>query len=376
MRVTKNSRLIIILAIWAVIHVFLFFHFGIVTKGEAEKYISEAQNLVNGRSLSSPNFILYSVQILLLYISLKFHLGYLFVVCVQIVFSLLATLSFYRLTTHLFHPAISFISTIWFLCNLPLHQFNVFLQTDSLFYSFTIIFSCYVLQISSLSWRRLAALTALLMLISLTRPTGVFFIPATFLYLYFRLLPRLGVRYKAVLLFTITTLFFYILNWAIGSGGELDFMLPARDERIICGVPTLPQFVQINEVKNGNSIYGLFYYITHNFNQFSRLAFQRSLAFFSLFRSHYSFFHFAYLVLLFYPAYILIVVSVKYWWKQRRLVALYIFTLVLLTWVTVILSCDDWHNRFYLTITPYLNILALPAVEKLMSKSVFNERHL
>ena len=49
-------------------------------------------------------------------------------------------------------------------------------------------------------------------------------------------------------------------------------MLPFRDERIICGVPTLPHFVDIKVSDNPNSCRGLWYYITHNFSQFIRLA--------------------------------------------------------------------------------------------------------
>ena len=146
-------------------------------------------------------------------------------------------------------------------------------------------------------------------------------------------------------------------------------MLPARDERIICGVPTLPDFVKIDESTNGNSLYGLLYYITHNFSQFVRLAFYRSIAFFGVIRPYYSSVHKIYLLLLFLPLYLMMILSLKNWMKNNPALLLYCFTLIFFTWVTVILSCDDWHNRFFLTVSPYLVVLALPAASRLAFKN-------
>jgi hypothetical protein len=365
-----NSKIIAaIIILWTIIHILLLFHFGIKTNGESIKYISEANNLIKGQGLSSPSFWMYITQIFLILTSIKLKLGYEFVVVIQLLFSLLATLSIYKLATFLFSSKIGFFATIWFLFNLPLHQFNTFLQTDSLFYSFTIIYSCYLLQVKGLSLKVVAIVLLALILLSLTRPTGLFFFPATFLYLYLRFFNSIRLSYKLVSIVIISAIFFYFLNAAVGSGGELDFMLPARDERIICGVPTLHYFVKINETENGNSLYGLFYYITHNFSQFSRLAFERSIAFFGIIRSYYSIAHKIYLILLFFPIYFMFILSIKYWIKKKPFILLYFVCLIFLTWVTVILSCDDWHNRFYLTISPYMVILALPSINRFFFKN-------
>ena len=36
----------------------------------------------------------------------------------------------------------------------------------------------------------------------------------------------------------------------------------------------------------------------------------------------------------------------------------YLLTLILLTWMTVILTCDDWNHRVFLSISPYVILLA------------------
>ena len=347
-----------------VIHIFLLYHFGIRTDGEAIKYIREANNLITQHSLSSRNFWMYITQIVLIFVSLKLSLGYEFVVGVQLLFSVLATLSFYQLVTHLFDKKTGAFAAIWFLCAVPIHQFNTFLQTDSLFYSFTIIYSCYLLRLTKLKLKVTGILLLGLIIISITRPTGLFFFPATLVYLYFKFFTRFKLSYKLAFLALVSVFFLYFLNVAIGSGGELDFMSPARDETIICGVPTLPYLAKIDEAGNANSLYGLFYYISHNLSQFLRLAFYRSVAFFGILRPYYGSVHKIYLLLLFLPMYLMVVVSLKDWIKRDRYILLYFGTLIFLTWVTVTLSCDDWHNRFFLTISPYLIVLALPGVAR------------
>jgi hypothetical protein len=155
---------------------------------------------------------------------------------------------------------------------------------------------------------------------------------------------------------------------ALGSGGELDFMLPFRDESIICGVPTRSYQADIQTSSDPNSIFGLIYYVTHNFDQFTRLAGLRSKAFLGLTRSYYSSGHNIYLILYFYPLYFLAVFSIRRWFKTNVYLLLYCFSLIFVTWSTVILTCDDWHNRFFLSIVPYIYILAIPAIKNIINK--------
>jgi hypothetical protein len=356
----------VILVVWTFVNVCLLFRFGIVTDGEAEKYIREARNLIDKGSLSSSNFRMYMTEIILIFISLKFNLGYELIVALHLLFNLIATITLYRLVSSIFLPLTGLIVTLWFLLNLPLHEFNFFLQTDSLFYSFTILFSCYLLQIEKFTLKEAVLVLLSLSLISVTRPTGLLFLPPTFLYLYFRFFNAFKLSYKLLVLMVVSVAFIYFLNEAIGSGGELDFMFTARNESIICGVPTLRYFKKITEIENGNSLYGLVYYIAHNFPQFVRLSFQRSLAFFGIVRDYYTPLHNIYIILYFFPMYIMAALSMKYWIKKNVLLLLFSFSLIFFFWVTVILSCDDWHNRFILTISPYLIVLSTPFIRRLL----------
>jgi hypothetical protein len=157
------------------------------------------------------------------------------------------------------------------------------------------------------------------------------------------------------------------MNAVIGSKGEWDFMLPYLDERIICGVPTLDHNVAIKTIPEGDSIYGLFYYIVHNFEQFSRMAFLRSKAFFGLLRSYYSTSHNIFLAAFFYPIYAAALLSLTWWVKNNGYRLLYFSALLLMTWGTTMLTCDDWHNRWFLSISPWVILTALPAITKLFA---------
>ena len=154
------------------------------------------------------------------------------------------------------------------------------------------------------------------------------------------------------------------------SGGELDFMLPFKDEQIICGVPTLSGFAEINITKNANSLYGLFYYIVHNFGQFMKMAWLRTLAFFGLYRKYYSTAHNIYLVTYFYSLDIGAFLGSYYWFKKHSYPLLYFYSIIALVWVTTMLTCDDWHNRFYLGISPYIILLSTGFIRKFLKNDL------
>jgi len=190
----------------------------------------------------------------------------------------------------------------------------------------------------------------------------------TGLYLFFRFFKAFSVPVKIGITVTATIAFLFFLNAALGSGGELDFMLPFRDENIICGVPTLPHGSNIETSDDPNSVFGLIYYITHNFGQFMRLAWLRSKAFWGLTRSYYSPGHNLYLVIYFYPVCLLALPGIRSWFKKNPDLLLYCSSLILITWGTVMLTCDDWHNRFFLSIVPYVYFLIVPVIKSITDK--------
>src|SRR5260370_8363950 len=85
-----------ILILWAFINAFFLWKDGIVTTGEAEKYIYQAQFYVNTGHLSTSNFWLYFVPLSLISLFLKFHLGFGWIIALQLFLNLAPTLYFFR----------------------------------------------------------------------------------------------------------------------------------------------------------------------------------------------------------------------------------------------------------------------------------------
>ena len=360
----------ILLLLWLLVNAFILIHRGIFLEGESAKYIGEADLFVRTGRMESANYWLYFFQIVLIAGCIKGHLSFAWIVFLQLLSNLAATGFFYRTIGYLFRNGqLAFIGTCLLLLNYFYQEFNSFLYTESFFYSFTLILSCYLIRIDSLTIRRSLTVIFLLTLICITRPTGLLFIPPAFLYLFLVFFRKMSALKKTALLMVIGLGFIFLLDMALGSGGELDFMLPFRDERIICGVPTLPGFVPIQTAGNGNSLFGLVYYILHNPAQFFRMAGLRSLAFFGLYRKYYSTGHNLYLIIYFFSVYAMTLAAVGYWLKHHLEVFCYFLSAITLTWLTVILTCDDWHNRFFLTISPFLIILSMPVLLKTLKKT-------
>lgn len=353
--------------LWLIVNAFFLWKNGMVTNGEAGKYISQAHLYLGTGRPETPNLWLYFLQIGLLALCIRLKLSLAFVMGIQLLFNLIATYCFYRTILYLFKERrVALAGTILLILNYPYQQWNTFLQTESLFYSLAVIMSCYLVHIEKLTVKKLFTTILLLAILCITRPTGLLFIPPAFIYLFLVFFRNMSTAKKTALLAFIGIGFLFLLDRVLGSGGELDFMRPFREEMIICGVPALAHSLPALTTVDGNSIYGLAYYILHNPGQFFRLAGLRTMAFFGLFRSYYSTSHNLYLVIFFSCIHVMALASIPYWIKNLLYKFYFILSIILLNWLTMILTCDDWSNRFYLSISPFLIILGMPLLLKVL----------
>jgi hypothetical protein len=142
------------------------------------------------------------------------------------------------------------------------------------------------------------------------------------------------------------------------SGGELNLMLPFIKENIICGVNTTA-YADIVILDNNASLYGLFYYIAHNPLHFLELAWLKTISFFGLIRSYYSIPHNLFLILFYYPFYVMTIFGIRNKLRNGKKDLLFFISIIFLYWFTTVLTCDDWHDRFFLTISPFLFLLGM-----------------
>lgn len=355
----KNSLLIL----WVTMQFFFLWKNGIVTSLEAVKYIDQAKLFLATGRYSSLNFLFYSVEILLIVLCMKLKISYLFLVIFQIIFNGISIICFYKLVIKLSgNLMLSFISTAYFLAFFYYHLFNTYLFTESLFFSFSVIYTWFLFTREKINIKSIVLILLFLSLLYLTRPTGIFFIPATFFFLIIKFCSKYAGRIILVSLVVACISFYFLFNFSISSGGELDFLLPYLDERVICGVPTIKEAHNFTVPMNKNSIEGLFYIITHHFRLFLKLGVQRLFAFFSIYRPYYSTFHNIIASSYFYLMYLIIIVGVKNLFLKNKAEAWFLICNIGLMAITVILSCDEWSNRFILAVMPFILLLVVISI--------------
>lgn len=371
-QVAEKKTSLLLVCCWISVQLFFLITKGITLEFEAGKYINEAYLLLNEGHLSSKNLWFYSFQILLLAAAIKTKIGFTFVYLVQLLINAASTIIFYRLCKRFSSSRAALIATLLLIFNLPLQELNVYLQTESIFVSFTIFFSYILLSLSSINKRTVLIISLCLFILSITRPNGLMIIPAALIFLYLKSIRRFSFSRQVFVAASLSIGFLYIINVALGSGGEWRFMLAFQKELVLCA--DTPYFINIKISDNPHSIEGFSYYIIHNFQQFIRLAFLKTIAFWGLCRSYFSTTHNLFLTAYFYPIYVLIALSIPYWLKKNRDVFMYLAVCILLAWFVVILTCDDVHNRFFLVLSPYLYMLSLPILQKIHTKiSATNE---
>lgn len=364
----KKYQVISLGIIWLIIQCFMLWHNGIVTDLEATKYINEANHFLSTGAYSSGNFLFYSTQILLIAFCLKLQISFLFIVIIQMLFNGLSIVCFYKLTNIISkNLVISWIATFYFLIFFYYHLYNTYLFTESLFFSLSVIYSWFLFTRKKLSLKTGIYILLFLTLLYFTRPTGIFFIPATYLFLVLKFYPRNAFKVLIVSGFFMLIALFLAFNFSLASGGEFNFLLPYLNEMTICGVPTISIPHQITIPVEKNSIQSLFYIVTHYFDLFFSLALKRLSAFFGVSRTFYSIFHNIVVSAYFYLIYLAILFGIRNLFKKNKPEAWFFITNIILMATTVMLSCDEWGNRFILSVMPFFLLLAIIAISNTLN---------
>lgn len=358
-RFSVTKQIIVLLFCWTVLQCLVFFHFGIVTQFESVKYITEAKSLLRTGHYTSGNFLFYSVEILLIAFGFITHTFPWIVVGVQLLINAFSVYFFYKLCFNIIKKYLeTFWVTLFFISFFYYELYNVHLFTESLYFSFGIIYTYLLSSVNRVSAKNVLFLLLGLALLYFTRPTGVFFLPSTIIYLVLKFYRRRAWLILSAFSVVGFLSLYFLLNFALNSGGEFDFLLPYLDERIICGVPTIQNQHLIQVPVEKNSVEGLFYIITHYPSLFFGLAGRRLLAFFGVVRSYFSLLHNILIALYFYSTYILTIIGLRRMMSTFLPLTLYLLSNIFFMMVTVMLSCDEWHNRFILGLFPFLLLLA------------------
>lgn len=338
--------------------------YGVVTELEAAKYIEEATLYINTGSFSAPRFYFYSVIIFIMVFAIKIKIGMMGVFIIQALLNLFAYNIFYKALSKLFQSPFTPILIIFYLLAFsPYQSWVVFLYTESVFFSGLLILISVLILYKSDNFKNIVLILIALFFTLIARPLGILFTVGVYLYLFYSANKKwkMIIAFSSVVMifmgyFFVNAVFSSIHDWTITQGFE--------EESIICDLPASQPYQKLNLSKTGSPVYQLCYYLTHNFSHFLRFAGIKLQYFFLMTRNYYSNSHNLFLLLNVIPVYIFALCS--FFIKKpyfSKAIAAFLVSTILIYALTIVFQCDDYHNRFLLSIYPLFVLLAAGAIE-------------
>ena len=355
--ITRTQLLLILFAFWLIIQSLFLKSLGIVTTLEATKYTDECQHLLLYGNFSDKKYLFYSVYILTHIFFYKLGFEIIGVYIFQLLLNLLATYLFFELTFKTTRKkSISFLAVLLLLLTQTFEMWTVYLYTESVFSSLVVIFCYCLLSLNHQQKWNMIFTVFLFFLLIFARPTGVLFIPILLIYFLFILIRQK--KYLKALFFTslATIIFVALVNHVMQSSDTFNFIKPFVEEQVICDVPVQVLNPDTSQTAS-QSLSDILNYIIHHKQQFAHLSFQRFISFWGLQRPFNSRSHNLFFAFFFYPIYFLGLIGFTKLYKQQKRVFIFIISTFFFFTLSVMLSCDEWSNRFIVPIIPFVMML-------------------
>lgn len=370
----KYSRLILCTT-WLFTTLFYLKLYGIFTGLEAEKYINEAHTLIETGSFSAPRFWFYSITIFILAIAFKLKIGITGAFIIQGLLNLFAYLFFLKALTELFKSTVTaLLIVIYLLVFLPYQTWVVFFFTESAFFSMILILFSFIILNNPLKYKNVIGISLLLLLVIMGRPLGLLFAGSTYVYLFY----NANIKWKKILGFSGIFLFaaaYYSINIIFSTISDWHITKPFEEESIICNLPSELPHAVLKLSSEGSPIYQLYYYLTNNFPHFLHFTGVKLNYFFLMARPYYSKPHNYFLIFNTIAIYILSFAGffLRQPYFKKGVVPFCVCSIFLYT-ITIIFQCDDYHNRFILSIYPFFVILATRGIQFFSSLLLKNNK--
>jgi len=331
--------------------------YGIVSSYEASKYFEECQNILEHSAFSDNKYLFYSVYIFIHIISFKLGNEIVGVYIFQLLLNLLASYSFFQLSYKITNnKAVAFIAVLLLFLTQSFQIWTVYLYSESVYSSLILLFTYCFFVLNQQNIKNLLLTTFILLLVLLSRPTGLLMIPIISIYIFLVLFYKAKYIKASLLAIVLGICFFALLNYAMHSSAQFDFMKPFVEKEVLCYIPT-EDTPTLTSHTGSNSLIHIFNYIFHNKKQFIHLSYEKIISFWGMQRYYYSASHNLYLKVFFYPIYFFGAFGLFKYFKQQRKICTFIITLFAIFTISIILTCDDWNNRFNIPIIPFVMML-------------------
>lgn len=364
----NNCQIIILVVVWAIVHGFLFWHFGMRDLFDSAGYVQGADFLLNHGKFEDTHHVFYSVPIVVIaFFRWLFPHQVLPFLIFQCVASGLATWTLFRSGAKVFTNAwAGFSSGILFLAWWDNIHWNTAVMTESLFCSFACIL-LYQLVCFREKKGQYFVIIFVLVLIFFTRPTGIVLIVGTIAYFLYRHWGMLSVnpvrKYSVIALCVVVASASALIMFT-----HWDFTDQYKRGNIVTYVDTLEgdslyhSSLRMNPVdlelapEEWPTIRKMAYFIHHNPIHFFRTASLKVWYLLTGVRPYYSALHNSYLIAWMAGLYFL---SFKGWRRVKEApVAVYAVSVIVVNCALIAISTIDWDNRFYIPMEPGIVLLA------------------
>ncbi len=355
--VYRKKHLLILFTAWIFVQGLLLYKYGILTNNEATKYIREANNLLNHKNFSEQKYIFYSAYIFIHVIFIKLGFEIVGVYIFQLLVNLIATFLFYKTALNVYkNNSVAFIAAFLLVICFSWQYWTVCLYTESFFCSLLIIFTYCLFGINKNQRLKYVYAALVFVILLFARPAGIFLIPVIICVLVFKLIKLRKIKLAVLCIAVFFTAFICLLLYEMRSASSFNFIKPFVEHNVICDIPDK----QINSSVNSysNNISGVVLYIAQNPIDFLRLCGLRLISFWGLTRPYYSEVHNWILRLFFYPIYFFALIKLKQQIKINRYFILYCLVTASVFTISVMLTCDEWSNRFIMPVIPIIIWLA------------------
>jgi len=353
-----------LLLLWLLVNLVLLKTLGIRSGSDTEVYEAMAYALLEG-NLPDGRLLWYSSYIALLAVIFGLGGGYAWVVGVQVLLSGIAAF-FMALAVRKMSGdvRVAFVAVLLYLAWVKIHQWNVFIYTESFFTSLAILsFAAWVLAHRP---RHYALSGLLIVLTFFARPTGFSFLAGWLLFGLVALPLRTYRKWLAAAVFVGMGLL--LLNFMLK-----DFVLVesyARGEIIYpdisLGIKPPPE-LRVPDSEH-SALLRLALFVWYHPGYFIKICLIKLLLFFANVKPYFSLLHNSLIVLLLYPLYYFAVKGHRHFPAGK--LKYFLLGFIGSQAITVMLTTNNWDGRFLVPVLPFIFILsAIGIVEQLTKKA-------
>lgn len=353
----------IIVLIWLLAEAFYAWKFGFNFQLEATKYINEADFILNNHHFSQARYLFYSSTIFIIALSSLLKTGVYSALALIMIVNLFSYLYFYRALQYYFgNKNIALIVCLLLITFWPYQIWSIYLYTENIFYSSVLLLFSWLLLFKKINIRFLVITFLIFTLVIISRPLGILFVIPVLLFIFLHLNKKQKKLFYIVSIFSLIILNL-IIQTVFTTTSDWSMRRSILDQSLICDIPDTNGNKNIILSDNPSQLYQLFFYITHNFSIAFKLALVRLRYFFFMVRDYYSIMHNAYLLIYIIGIYLLIIFRFKKIYAAlSKPLGAFILSVTLLFALTISLQCDDYHNRFFLTLMPIFMTLSVVAL--------------